>query len=164
MIGDNRVFIPGSPVMTLPELLLQAEEGLEREEGVAHGTPVKNSGLGFSIHRDPFKTPAPRGASMLSGTRKEREETREWTKDDWKQLDACFTDERLDVAEKLGLGSDKIADVDDVKVEDVVERFVEMMGGSRVVDEWGSDWDRWVFGLLTIGRGADGCCFIVITF
>jgi len=41
----------------------------------------------------------------------------------------CFTDERLDVAEKLGLGSDKIADVDDVKVEDVVERFVEMMGG-----------------------------------
>lgn len=155
MIGDNQVFIPGSPVMTLPELLLQAEEGLEKEEGVAHGTPVKGSGLELGMHRDPFKTPAPRGASMLSETREEREETRGWTKDDWKQLDACFTDERLDVAEKLGLGSDAIADVDDVKVENVVERFVEMMGGSRVLNGWGTDWDRWVLELLTTGRGAD---------
>jgi len=73
--------------MTLPELLLQAEEGLEREEGVAHGTPVKNSGLGLGHSSRSFKTPAPRGASMLSETREEREETREWTKDNWKQLD-----------------------------------------------------------------------------
>jgi len=127
---------------------MQAEEGLERDGAVAvHGTPVKNSGLGLGVHRDPFKTPAPRGASFPL-ERRETTATREWTKDDWKQLDACFTDERLDVAERLGLGSDKIADVDDVRVEAVVQRFVEMMGGSRVVNGWGSDWDRWVSGLL----------------
>jgi len=150
--------------MTLPELLLQAEEGLEREEGVAHGTPVKHSKLGSGVHRDPFKTPAAKGASMLPKTLEEREEICEWTKDSWKQLDMCFTDERLDVAEKLGLESGKIADVDDVKIENVVERFVEMMGGSRVVDGWGSDWDRCVFELLTMGLGADEYCSIVITF
>jgi hypothetical protein len=133
MIGD-RVFIPGSPAMTLPELLMHAEEGLENTE---RKTPVKSS----SAYRDPFKTPAPRGASTPE-VREPMMTTREWTKDDWKQLDACFTDERLDVAEKLGLGSDKIAGVDDVRVEDVVDRFVEMMGGNLVVDGWGSDWDR----------------------
>jgi hypothetical protein len=135
MIGDQ-VFIPGSPVMTLPELLMHAEEGLEKGNG--HVTPVKN--VSSIVHRDPFKTPAPRGAFLPSEV--EETTTREWTKDDWKQLDACFTDERLDVAEKLGSGSDTIANVDDVRVEDVVDSFVEMMGGSRVVERWGSTWDR----------------------
>ena len=50
--------------------------------------------------------------------------------------------EGLDVAERTGLGNDMIAGVDDVKVEDVVARFVEMTGGSWVVGGWGCDWDR----------------------
>lgn len=121
--------------MTLPELLLQAEVGLEKAETV-HTTPVK----GLSVHRDPFKTPAPRGISLPFD--RLHDGTRGWTKEDWKQLDACFTDERLDVAEKLGLGPDAMADVDDVRIEDVVDRFIQMMGDARVVDSWGSDWDR----------------------
>lgn len=138
MIGD-RVFIPGSPSMSLPELLRHAEEGLGEREDVAHLTPVKNA-----VHRDPFKTPAPRSSAALIEAREEKDDTvREWTKDDWRQLDACFTDERLDVAEQRGLGSDKLADVDDIRVEDVVDRFVEMIGGIRVVDKWGSAWDRY---------------------
>ena len=144
------MFIPGSPVMTLPELLMHAEEGLERTETAVHKTPIKGlSPLGLGVHsrhRDPFETPAPvlRGGSSVSfGARKDEPTTsREWNKDDWRLLDACFTDERLDVAERTGSGNDMIAGVDDVKVEDVVARFVEMTGGSRVVDGWGCDWDR----------------------
>lgn len=120
--------------MTLPELLMQAEVGLEKDDAL-HTTPVKGS----SVRQDPFKTPAPRGVSLSFNA---HSGTRGWTKDDWKQLDACFTDERLDVAEKLGLGPDAIADVDDVRIDDVVDRFVQMMGGAGVEDLWGIDWDR----------------------
>ena len=38
---------------------------------------------------------------------------------DWRLLDACFTDERLDVAERSGSWNDMIVGVDDVNVEDV---------------------------------------------
>jgi hypothetical protein len=152
------VFIPGSPVMTLPELLVRAEEGLEKGSksvGAAAVYKTPSKGLGgqyeYHHHRDPFKTPAPRGSSSISFEAHEGDEatsatsaTREWTKDDWKQLDACFTDERLDVAEKMGLGSDSIASVDDVRIEDVVKRFVEMMGGSLLINGWGAGWDRCV--------------------
>lgn len=128
MIG-NHVFIPGSPAMTLPELLVQAEEGLEN--GGVHKKRVQ---------RDPFQTPAPKGTSFSFEASESKE--RAWTKDDWKLLDACFTDQRLDVAERMGLGDDIIADVNDVEIEDVVERFVGIMGGSAVIDECGSAWDR----------------------
>lgn len=137
MIGD-RVFIPGSPIMTLPELLTQAEVRLEKAESGAHGTPLKISNL----DRDPFKTPGPRGACAPSW--RGGNDMREWTKDDWKQLDACFTDERLDVAEKVGFRGGRIANVDDVQIKNVVSKFVEMMGGMSVVETWGSAWDRFV--------------------
>lgn len=138
MIGD-RVFIPGSPAMTLPELLMQAEVGLEQKGSIStHETPMK----ALSFHRDPFKTPGPRGNPISFEACDDNGTTRQWVKEDWKQLDACFTDERLDAAVKLGLGEDAIGDVDEVRIEDVVERFVNTMGGAQVVEGWGSLWDR----------------------
>jgi hypothetical protein len=140
--------------MTLPELLMHAEQGLENDDCVVHATPAKISSSSFS--RDPFKTPAPRELSVPWET------IRKWTKDDWKQLDACFTDERLDVAEKLGLGTDEVADVDDVSVEHVMERFVEIMGGSQVVAAWGSAWDRWALRVLDcFFHAADNCSTVI---
>lgn len=133
MIGD-RVFIPGSPAMTLPELLIRAEVGLEEHETAMHQTPFK------PLNRDPFTTPGPR--STWISDNEQNQDTRQWTKQDWKQLDACFTDERLHIAESLGMPEDALADVDDVKIESVVERFIRTMGGAHEVEGWGSLWDR----------------------
>lgn len=140
MIGD-RVFIPGSPIMTLPELLTHAEEDLDRAEEnlLVTVTPVKV----MRQDRDPFKTPAPHGRSAFTA-QNYRDDKHAWTKEDWKQLDACFTDERLDVAEKLGSAEGVMADVEDIRIEDVVERFVVMMGGDATVNARGSLWDRYV--------------------
>lgn len=127
--------MPGSPSLSLPELLMQAEEGLEK---TASGlvTPAKR----HSTERDPLKTPAPDGNPYLfDGV---EPGLREWTKDDWKLLDACFTDERLQVAENQELGNDVLADVDDMEMGNVVERFVSMVGGDSVVEKFGSTWDR----------------------
>jgi hypothetical protein len=74
---DGKVFMPGTPAMTLPELLKQTEVEL--------GTPVESMGLLVA------KTA---GLSQLEYS------SRVWVKDDWKLLDTCFTDEmdeRLDV-------------------------------------------------------------------
>ncbi|KAL1744263.1 hypothetical protein HDZ31DRAFT_39057 [Schizophyllum fasciatum] len=61
----------------------------------------------------------------------------DWTKDHWKLLDACFTRERIYVA----LGGDDswdpsdanppLADVDEVDLEKVVDRFCTEAGGDR---------------------------------
>ncbi|KIJ29113.1 hypothetical protein M422DRAFT_784399 [Sphaerobolus stellatus SS14] len=57
----------------------------------------------------------------------------EWTKDHWKRLDTCFTDERYAVAAAKGL--DGMADVTEVDLETVVDRFL----GTLSEDE---GWDR----------------------
>jgi hypothetical protein len=126
VIGD-RVYIPGSPVTTLPELLKEAEAEM------VTGTPVK---VGI---RDPFKTPLPQFAYPvlfnLGG------EQRLWTREDWKQLDACFTDERLEVGHRLQV-NEGLAPIDRVRVEDVVQRFMLLMGGEEVVHSLGDEWSR----------------------
>lgn len=140
VIGD-RVYLPGSPVMTLPELLHEAEVGLEggpRDVLAASG-------------RDPFKTPLPRrllpplpssmpaiqrNVSSIPSTEQL------WTKDDWKKLDACFTDERLLAGSRLGLKDDVLADVDEVQPENVLNRFVELMGGEEANGQRGDAWTR----------------------
>ncbi|KXN84110.1 hypothetical protein AN958_00435 [Leucoagaricus sp. SymC.cos] len=67
---------------------------------------------------------------------------RMWTKEEWKRLDACFTDERLEVGLKMELGEMEMASVDEVKLEDVVQKFVEWMGGWEDVEEFGPEWSR----------------------
>ncbi|KAF7979307.1 hypothetical protein HWV62_43030 [Athelia sp. TMB] len=133
MVGD-RVFIPGSPAMTLPQLLMHAEEDLG-VKGIL-GTPPRKTQLSGDAFKAPFST------GSASAVIQQVSSTREWTKDDWKQLDACFTDERLDVGEKQGLNEDTLAEVDDIQIECVVDRFLEIMGGAETVEGWGPLWNR----------------------
>ncbi|KAJ6578599.1 hypothetical protein B0H10DRAFT_2236070 [Mycena sp. CBHHK59/15] len=70
---------------------------------------------------------------------------RAWTKDDWKALDACFTDERIAlVASKASSNAEadavELAPADVVDVHAVVRRFVRMMGGERAVAQYGDAW------------------------
>ena len=99
VIGD-RVIIPGSPSTTLPELLKEAEESVMLEEDSFHSSlPAASSSV-------PPKTPTFRArasfphSSVASTSRTQRTVhvmpgPREWSKDDWKLLDSCYTDERL---------------------------------------------------------------------
>jgi hypothetical protein len=49
---------------------------------------------------------------------------REWTKEDWKHLDACFTDQRLEVGSRLaGAEQNVLASVDMVSIDDVVDKL-----------------------------------------
>ncbi|KAL0958365.1 hypothetical protein HGRIS_000506 [Hohenbuehelia grisea] len=165
-VGDL-VYMPGSPVTTLPELLHDAEGELQGERrlsiGSIAGTPaaVVMEGRG---ERDPFKTPAPRHGSLFRGA-DQREDLleasdiprvsneaceRPWTREDWKQLDACFTDERLEVAVQMGMAADLelaqeqgvLASVDDVLVESVVDRFMALVGGQEEVGKFGDAWSH----------------------
>ncbi|RDB16030.1 hypothetical protein Hypma_003449 [Hypsizygus marmoreus] len=130
VIGD-RVYIPGSPVVTLPQLLREAEA-----EVVKVGTPAKEE-------RNPFVTPAPvryRDSVPFAGVAAwQAKGERAWTKEEWKLLDACFTDERLEVG-----GGEVLGGVDAVRPEDVVRRFVEMVGGQELgqagMEVWGEEW------------------------
>ncbi|KAI0077615.1 hypothetical protein K474DRAFT_1661547 [Panus rudis PR-1116 ss-1] len=137
IIGD-KVIIPGSPAMTLPELLNQAETSLKIEDRSlsrdlsftdSFSTPVKQI-----IRTSVTPIPAHR-ASVESGPR-------EWSKDDWKLLDACYTDERLALGEQLGLGAESLASADDVNLENVVGRFMTIMGGEDSTTMLGPTWTR----------------------
>lgn len=134
VIGD-RVYIPGSPALTLPELLREAEAE------VVTGTPTKGGGV-----RDSFKTPllpSRSGTALMSPDRGvDHIGERTWGKDDWKQLDACFTDERLEIGCRLDVGGDEaLAHVEYVEVENVVQRFVLLMGGHELVESFGETWN-----------------------
>lgn len=157
----NRVFIPGTPVTTLPALLKEAELEVEREHEHLRETPelasrlwsdrVQLEGTG---QRDPFKTPfvdKHRSMTTMSTTSKGAMRSDEggeqpWTKEEWKYLDACFTDERLDLGAKLhGAEEGTMAPVDMVSVEAVVNRFVDLIGGTELVESFGDAWSRFVF-------------------
>ncbi|TFK67570.1 hypothetical protein BDN72DRAFT_90243 [Pluteus cervinus] len=141
VVGDQ-VFIPGTPVMTLPQLLAEAEKDLS----VHH----EQESLCLSPRRDPFKTPLPRRHSAVVEHHQPAPSQftvsdvgqRVWAKDDWKQLDGCFTDERLAAGMDQGLQPDELADVDDVQIENVVERFVTLYGGYDVINQFGDAWKR----------------------
>ncbi|OBZ77297.1 hypothetical protein A0H81_02060 [Grifola frondosa] len=149
VIGD-KVFIPGSPMMTLPQLLKEAEVNLEHGEGKHIHTPLKNT-----FGKDAFKTPLTKpqfetttsstpGSSSIASL-----EPRSWVKDDWKLLDACFTDERLLRGASAGTWYDTLGSVDDVALEHVVDRFLEHMRWIPTRYEW-SGWSR--------GSGAESSC------
>ena len=143
VIGD-RVFIPGSPAMTLPELLQEAE--LEVRD-----SPRSLSQKSFVLPargNDPFLTPI--AAKYRMQTPDQKVEVyggdigeREWTKEDWKHLDACFTDQRLEVGSRLtGSDQDMLASVDMVCIDDVVDKFVVSKGGVEAIARFGELWSR----------------------
>lgn len=142
VIGD-RVFIPGSPAMTLPELLQEAELEMRDSPWISS---QRSSVL--PTRGDPFLTPiaakyrvqtADQKVEVYSGDGGERE----WTKEDWKHLDACFTDQRLEVGSRLaGSEQNMLASVDMVSIDDVVDKFVISKGGFETITRFGELWSR----------------------
>ena len=138
VIGD-RVIISRSPVMTLPELLHDVEVELENNSGLLSAKGIHSK----MDEGDLFKTPLPaRYMECISLSGLSREVTEgEWTRENWKQLDACFTDERLEVGARLGLGEEVLAGMDAVPVEDVVSRFMKLIAGDGV-HKFGMPWTQ----------------------
>ena len=153
VIGD-RVFIPGTPATTLPELLQEAE----REVRDSPQSPSRRS-LVLAGRGDPFKTPMAAKYRMQAANTfmaVQRAEAygcdigeREWTKEDWKHLDACFTDQRLEVGSRLACAEqDLLAPVDMISINDVVDKFVLSKGGFETVTKFGGLWSRYFRGLI----------------
>ncbi|KAI1798379.1 hypothetical protein LXA43DRAFT_1088487 [Ganoderma leucocontextum] len=125
IVGDQ-VFIPGSPMMTVPELLKQAERTVEqRERSILH-TPSRDPAgesasfrLPLPVDTPTFETPGPE-ERMHARPMFNASGPRAWKKDDWKLLDACFTDERLSIGSHKRLGEATLAHVDDVDLDNVV--------------------------------------------
>ncbi|TFK47545.1 hypothetical protein OE88DRAFT_767522 [Heliocybe sulcata] len=113
VLGD-RVYIPGSPVVSVGELMKEAEG----EVSILHERSMRSEKSGRS-------ETSVRSEHLLDSERGERKsvfpaQARKdgWMKEDWKLLDACFTDERLATG----------ADADEVAAENVVARFLELSG------------------------------------
>ncbi len=147
VIGD-KVFIPGSPLMTMPQLLHEAELSVEQRERSLHTPSRKESfasdtsfKLPLPVDSPMFETPGPRRAYPRptfnpSGPRG-------WGKDDWKLLDACFTDERIALGSNKRIGEATLAPVEDVVLDNVVNRFLDYTGGIPQDECWPA-WTRWV--------------------
>ncbi|KAK1215472.1 hypothetical protein PQX77_021906 [Marasmius sp. AFHP31] len=112
VVGDN-VFMPGSPVVTLTGLLNEAEQQI--------GSPAVELGRNKD---DALETPLPHNRVRASHGKDDMSQW-EWTKEDWKTLDACFTDERIALVDS-DLSLD-MADADAVDLDRVVERFLELV-------------------------------------
>ncbi|KAJ3796873.1 hypothetical protein GGU11DRAFT_684903 [Lentinula aff. detonsa] len=137
VIGDM-VYMPGSPVTTLGGLLEEAEREVQVEQ---------SKGLTPRVPKSISKENA---LDLEDGSRHgEQSAFREWSKEEWKILDACFTDERIDLASKsssvscLSTFNDRddeipLAEVDLVDVDNVIERFIIESGG--VIN--GCSWSR----------------------
>ncbi|KDQ60307.1 hypothetical protein JAAARDRAFT_67866 [Jaapia argillacea MUCL 33604] len=146
VIGDT-VFMTGTPTTTLPALLKEAELDLDLEQSIC--TTSTPSFSKYSVDGYAYQTPLPniaraKKAFDLADGPMEQVSIRpsgEWSRDDWKTLDACFTDERLAVGARMNLGSYALADVDDIELENVVSRYLEYIGGEDVLLGLGSDWD-----------------------
>ena len=148
VIGD-KVIIPGTPVTTLPELLQDVEKEVAREATLSAWSV--RTFFGTQNRQDPLKTPIPerskdKTTSLVPNTPYPVGK-RGWTKDDWKLLDACFTDQRLQLGNvEEGL----LASVDIVALDDVITRFVSLMGGQSLIDTFGDLWTRFVLLLVNI--------------
>lgn len=136
----NTVATDDTPRTTLAELLKEAEATLIMEEGSLHGlTPPKATDSSGS-----FKTPAHSVSSnshfqTIRSTFESPPDAsigpREWSKEDWKILDTCYTDERL------ALGGGDLAPADEVDLGRVVDRFITMTG-EKVLAISGPSWSR----------------------
>ena len=148
IVGDQ-VFIPGSPMMTVPELLQQAERTVEqRERSILHTPSRDPASAPFQVPPETpaFETPAP-GERMRARPMFNASGPRAWGKDDWKLLDACFTDERLVKGSHKRLGEATLAPVEDVDLDSVVNRFLDHTGEVPVEECW-PGWTRYVISLL----------------
>ncbi|KAK7046835.1 hypothetical protein R3P38DRAFT_2506806 [Favolaschia claudopus] len=194
VVGE-RVYFPGSPApVTTTQLLEEAEREVvsrgvvspSRGEGsisslsnalASSSASASASGSGTTSRRASARgVPLPESDDDDESEEEEEQisskknDEREWTKADWKVLDACFTDERIAVAQRLGMVLNlspapppktfpfpstpvrntpanvdgpavMMASADAVDLAKVVERFVGLMGGEQVVKTWGETWD-----------------------
>jgi hypothetical protein len=131
VVVDGNVLMHGSPSMTLPELLHEAESELDFPSSLksAHSTSRTPSPAPSSFRRPE--------APLVIDT----DGPRDWSRSDWKLLDACFTDARLEVGERWG-HEGVLGDVDAVDLEDVVRRFEDIFGGEEVVARLGPAFER----------------------
>lgn len=158
MIGD-KVYIPGSPAITLPELLNEAEVSVHLEGEDIPRSPYSPIKLPVPAHLTrKFETPTrrpnksfldPNDIPSLCPTpiTLPSPGPRDWSKDDWKLLDGCYTEERMALGERLGmgyLGDAGMASADDVDLENVVDRYVTLIGGQGVAEILGEPWSRFV--------------------
>ncbi|CCL99775.1 uncharacterized protein FIBRA_01797 [Fibroporia radiculosa] len=118
IIGD-KVIIPGSPSILLPDLLKSNESAIHLER----------SSLRSAAGRDLVKTPSRSSDPPSTSSQSASPASQEWTKADWKILDGCFTDERLVVGMSQHLSAGVLGDVDDVILGSVVDRYIEQIGG-----------------------------------
>lgn len=147
LVGD-KVIRPDGLTVTLPELLREAEETLIMEED---GPIMDLSPFPPSSHARRtavFKTSGPDELSFFKETPPRLDPPivtgpRDWTKADWKKLDGCYTDERLALGDQLQLPASSLAPAENIEVERVVDRFIELMGGEDVIDKLGSGWTRY---------------------
>ena len=110
--------------MTLPELLMETERSSKQLPKSASPKSTELKGV-----TTPHKTPLTQVIPPVQKTDPSaRSGSRSWTKEDWRNLDACFTDQRLILGARQGLARDQLAAVDDIALEDVVARFIEEFG------------------------------------
>lgn len=130
----SQVFISGAPVTTLRNLLDEVEA-----EVSFISPPAKNT----------YETPVRRRSSLgvfdfsFVSSLHSQEGERDWTKEDWKLLDACFTDERFVVGGNLRIGGDGLADVEVIDLGHVVDRYIGILGGEELVKRFGPGWERY---------------------
>lgn len=183
VIGD-KVYIPGSPVISLPELLNEAEVSVHLEgedsphrarsplgsvkfpvtpqyDSTQFETPTRKPSSISKPFLDPNDIPSLRRQSLRTPMDFPTPAPRQWSKDDWRLMDGCYTDERYALSERLGLGVEEMADADQVDLMNVVERYVEVIGGQGTVDVLGESWTRFVKTHFLLGRYASDWDFVV---
>ncbi len=112
--------------VSVPDLMKEAELELRN-------TPMRSRATTPQV-RTPAQSESPSMPTFtLPGPR-------DWLKVDWKRLDSCFTDERYQIAAIKGFPMGSLANVDEVDDGNVVERFVDEMGGYSIVEQYGPAW------------------------
>jgi len=131
VVIDGHVVMTGSPSMSLPELLHEAQSELDSSTFSRRASPA-------------FRTPSPAPSTFKQPEAPlviDTDGPREWSRSDWKLLDACFTDVRLEIGARWG-GEGVMGDVDAVDLEDVIQRFEDIFGGAEVVASLGPAFER----------------------
>ncbi|GBE87682.1 hypothetical protein SCP_1103590 [Sparassis crispa] len=136
LVGD-KVYIPGSPLVTLPQLLKEAEVTLERSQ-TPRRVAIENKSFETPVNSTSLHTPT---ATFSEISREVNALPQAWGKLHWRTLDTFFTDERLAIGARRGLGHNVLAEVDDIDLDDVVDRFMGQVRPIGLTDEQLS-WNR----------------------